>query len=256
MTADEPGPRSRDEAYWAKPVSELHVRHELPPEAVNLNVEGRRPAPLAGGFGRMWQKTYRVSLGADLAPQDVVRVWKERFPSFWPRPNRNRFYKPPHIGGAISPGDVALINLSAGGVKLSTGILVLYADDVSFTFMTPEGHMFNGMITFSSAIEGGVTVAQAQALIRAQDPLAELAMIFGGHRAEDYVWKHHLTTLAAHLGVETKATAERVCVDRRRQWSQWRNITKNAGIRSLAHALSAPFRALAKPSMSRKRGGP
>lgn len=251
MTTGDPGPQARDEAYWAKPVSELHVRHELPPEAVNLNVEGRRPAPLAGGFGRMWQKTYRVSLGAGLAPQDVVKVWKERFPSFWPKPNRNRFYKPM---GAISPGDVALINLSAGGVKLSTGILVLYADEVSFTFMTPEGHMFNGMITFSSAIEDDVTVAQAQALIRAQDPLTELAMIFGGHRAEDYVWKHHLKTLAAHFGVDAKATAERVCVDRRRQWSQWRNITKNAGIRSLAHALSAPFRALAKPFTSRKRG--
>jgi hypothetical protein len=27
--------------------------------------------------------------------------------------------------------------------------MVLFADDVSFTLMTPEGHMFAGWITFS-----------------------------------------------------------------------------------------------------------
>jgi hypothetical protein len=31
-----------------------------------------------------------------------------------------------------------------GGMKLSTGVFVLYADEDSFTFMTPQGHMFAG----------------------------------------------------------------------------------------------------------------
>ena len=37
-----------------------------------------------------------------------------------------------------------------GGMKLSTGVMVLYADDESFTLMTPQGHMFAGWITFSA----------------------------------------------------------------------------------------------------------
>lgn len=240
--------KSRDEAYWAKPVSELHVSQDLPPEAVNLNVEGRRVAGMTGGFGKMWQVTYRIRLdGTNVTPEDVIKVWKENFASFWPK--KSRFFGPI---AAISPGDVALLNVRAGGVKLSTGILVLYADDVSFSFMTPEGHMFNGMITFSAHTEEGVTVAQVQGLIRAQDPMYELGMTFGGKGAEDRMWLHTLQSLAAHFGVETRATVNRVCVDKRRQWNQWRNIKKNAAMRSGLHMLGAPIRALKRP-FTRKR---
>ena len=59
-------------------------------------------------------------------------------------------------------------------MRLSTGVMVLYADDESFTLMTPEGHMFAGWITFSAAGDGEATVAQAQLLIRANDPLYEV----------------------------------------------------------------------------------
>ena len=55
-------------------------------------------------------------------------------------------------------------------MKLSTGVMVLYADEESFTLMTPQGHMFAGWITFSAAEEDGATVAQAQVLMRAQRP--------------------------------------------------------------------------------------
>ena len=41
-------------------------------------------------------------------------------------------------------------------------------------------------------------------------------------------------------------------MDRRRQWSQWRNIKRNAAIRSVTHMLGAPFRAVRKP-FARKR---
>ena len=37
-----------------------------------------------------------------------------------------------------------------GGMKVKTGVMVLYADEESFTLMTPEGHMFAGWITFSA----------------------------------------------------------------------------------------------------------
>ena len=46
---------------------------------------------------------------------------------------------------------MALLDLAiGGGVKLSTGVFVLYADEESFTLMTPQGHMFAGWITFSA----------------------------------------------------------------------------------------------------------
>ena len=51
----------------------------------------------------MWQKTYRVSLAdARVVAGEVIRVWKERFPTFWPP--GNRFYA---RTDALSEGDVA-----------------------------------------------------------------------------------------------------------------------------------------------------
>jgi hypothetical protein len=58
--------------------------------------------------------------------------------SFWPK--RNRFFAP--LAG-IAPGEVAVVDVSMPGrIKLSTGVLVMYADEESFTLMTPQGHMF------------------------------------------------------------------------------------------------------------------
>ena len=84
----------------------------------------------------------------------MIDVWKEHFPEFWPK--GNSFFAP--LAG-IAPGEVAALDLSMpGGLKLSTGVLVLYADDESFTLMTPQGHMFAGWITFSAFVEDGVTL--------------------------------------------------------------------------------------------------
>lgn len=241
-------PGSRDPANWAKPISELHVG-QVPDDAINLNVEGRRLAGITGGFGKMWQKTYRVALGdAGVSPADVIRVWKAEFPTFWT--SGNRFFGP--LAG-ISPGDVALLNVAMPGrVKLSTGILVIYADDVSFSFMTPEGHMFNGMITFSAQEQDGTTVAQISAIIRAQDPLYELGMLFGGHRKEDRFWLDTLRNLAARFEVEAEPTAERLCVDRKRQWRNFSAVRHNAALRSGLHAMGAPARMAVKPLRRRK----
>jgi hypothetical protein len=235
---------SRDEANWAKPVSELHVGHDLPSDAVNRNVEGRRVAGLSGGFGKMWQKTYRITLdGATVTPQLVVKAWKEHFPEFWPK--GAKFFGPM---ASVTPGDVALLNMKMpGGVKLSTGILVLYADDESFSFITPEGHMFNAMITFSAHTKDAHTIAQVQAMFRTSDPLYEVAMAVGGSRKEDKHWNHTLTSLAKHFGVQAKPTMEKTLVDKRRQWKHFGNIRRSAALRSAAYSFGAPFRGLAKP---------
>ena len=141
-----------------------------------------------------------------------------------------------------------MLNLAMpGGMPLSTGVLVLYADEESFTLMTPPGHMFAGWITFSARREGDDVVAQAQVLMRASDPVFELGLVFGGHRQEDVFWQDTLTRLATHFGhPEAEVETSVVCVDKRRQWSKRRNVWHSSAIRPTVHLLGAPFRRVAR----------
>jgi hypothetical protein len=222
---------------WAGPVSQLEVS-EAPTDALNLNVAGRPLAGPAQGFGQLWQKTYRVRLtGAEVTPQTVIRIWKEHFGDFWPK--GNHFYAPLT---RLQPGEVVLLNLALPGkMTLSTGMLVIYADDQSFAFMTPEGHPFASVITFSSYADAAVPIVQIQALLRASDPLYELSMPIMAQRNEDRFWNDTLRALATHFGV-SDATVEmlRVCVDRRRQWRYAGNIRHNAAIRTTLYKLTHP----------------
>jgi hypothetical protein len=231
---------ARDAASWAKSVSQLNVS-EVPEGAVNLNVEGRRLSSPIQGFGKMWQKTYQVRLPAEhVSATRLIATWKQRFPDFWPE--GNRFYAP--LTG-IEPGEVALLNMTLPGkMKLSTGVMVLYADKESFTLMTPQGHMFAGWITFSALEVDGETVAQAQVLMRASDPIFELGLTMGGHKQEDRFWQHTLTALATHFGHDAEVETQVVCVDRKRQWSRWRNVWHSSAIRSTLYTMGAPGRAL------------
>jgi hypothetical protein len=202
------------------------------------------------GYGGMWQRTYRVELrGAEVTPAEVISTWKQRFATFWPK--RGRFYGP--VTG-IAPGEVALLNLDiAKGLQLATGIMVLYADQESFAFMNPQGHMFAGCITFSATAEGDTTIAQVQVLARANDPLYELAMPLGLSRIEDTFWQQTLHTLAAHFGVEPATVHTTiVCVDRQRQWANVGNLRHNAGIGSVLYAVATPVRLAARPLRARR----
>lgn len=224
---------------WARPVDRLTVANRPPSQAINLNVDGRELTGPLQGFGQMWQKSYTVRLsGADVTPEQVIATWKARFGDFWPR--GNRFYG--SLQG-ITPGDVAVLNLAApGGLPLSTGVLVIYADDNSFSFMTPQGHMFAGMITFSAYEEDGTTEAEVRALIRASDPIYEIGCRLGiVHRLEDNFWRETLEQLAAHFGVNGQVQIQTSRVDDKVQWRRAGNVWHNAAIRS---ALYAPLRAL------------
>lgn len=223
---------SRDENYWAKKGTDLQVG-DVPKDAINLNVQGRNVTSPIQGFGRMWQKTYRVNLGTEVEPTEVIKTWKEKFPTFWPQ--GNNFYGP--ITG-MAPGDVAVLNLKLpGGVRLSTGVMVMYADDESFTLMTPQGHMFAGWITFSAFPTSEGVIAQAQVLMRASDPLYEVGLTMGGHKKEDRFWDATLTNLAGHFDVEAPVEMTAVCVDKKRQWKRAGNIKQNAAIRSGMYAV-------------------
>lgn len=238
------GATPRDAAYWAAQATNLHVS-AAPVNAINLNVDGRAAVGPLQGFGKMWRKNYRARLtGCAATPAEVIATWKAHFPEFWPK--GNRFYVP--LTG-IRPGEVALLNLTTGGMPLSTGVLVLYADDETFTLMTPQGHMFAGWITFNAFDDEQGLVAQADVLMRANDPIYEMGLQFGGHRAEDKFWQHTLSALAQRMGVERPAVETRVeCVDPRRQWRYARNIWHNAAIRTV---MIAPFGWIARGQSSR-----
>jgi hypothetical protein len=234
------------EAAWAAPVHHLEVK-DLPRGAVNLNVAGRHLTGPLHGFGQLWQKTYQITLrGSPVSPREVIRTWKENFQKFWPP--GNRFFGQ---GTGIAPGEVAVLNLAGpggltgpgGSPLISTGIMVIYADEESFTFMTPEGHMFAGIITFSAAEGDHGTIAQVQALIRANDPIYELSFRLGfGHRSEDQFWAKTLENLGAAFGVHETVEKVVVCVDPKLQWSEARNVWQNAAVRTGFYLLLTPLR--------------
>jgi hypothetical protein len=218
------------QGQWATPVERLAVP-DVPEEAINLNVRGRRPTSPTKGFGPLWLRTYQIRLiGTAVGPAEVVRVWKERFASVLPP--GSAFY------GADRPievGDVGLLNLAGPlGMTIATGIRVIYADEESFCFLSVEGHMFGGMITFGAYTEDGTTVAQVQAMLRSSDPVYELGQRFGfAVEAEDQFWHGALTNLALHFGVEGEPVRqEAVLLDPSIQWSKATNLWYNSAIRT------------------------
>ena len=127
MTNNNENAPPRDADNWAKPVDRLSVS-AAQAGAVPINVAGRQTVGPLQGFGQMWQKTYRVRLsGSPITPAEVIKSWKVKFSDFWPK--GNRFYGP--ITG-IAPGEIGVFNVGLGPIRLSTGVMVIYADEESF----------------------------------------------------------------------------------------------------------------------------
>lgn len=211
----------KDSQNWAKGVERIEVTR-VPAGAKGQTVHGRRLTSPLQGFGQMWEKTYAIRIDGR-TPEQVVAEWKADYGRFWPK--TNRFYAP--LSG-ILPGEVGLITGKSGPVKLSTGVMVLYSDERSFTYMTPEGHPFAGWITFSAHEAEDHTVAQVKALIRANDPIYEAGFMLFGNRQEDRMWTHTLRELGRHFGSQHEPTVDRVKVDKKRAWRNFKNIRRNA----------------------------
>ncbi len=238
MTATEPHP-NRDTDSWARPVDRLTTTAS---GSGTDTVTGKRVAGPIQGFGQMWQKTFSVRLdGVATTAEQLVAHWKELFPTFWPK--GSTFYAP--LAG-IAPGEVALLEvppLPGSPIKMSTGVMVIYADSESFAFMTPEGHALSAWITFSAYRDGETTVAQVQALERTSDPFIELSYVLGANRMNDRFWEQTLENLARSVGVETPlVAATKICVDRRRQWRHVRNIRHSPALSMAMSTLTAPAR--------------
>ena len=195
----------RPDESWATPVAKMTVS-ELPAGATNLNVEGRQPVSPLQGFGPLWQKTYRIRLrGADTTAPEVMKVWKEKFPQF--QPKGNRFY-PPQSG--VRSGAIIFIESAVSmwpgklpGIPISSGVRVIYNDDVCFTIMTPQGFPESGWNSFSTFEEDGETWVQVQSMARTGDPIYEFGFRFmGGSRFQEETWQHVVKAVAAHFGVQ------------------------------------------------------
>ncbi|WP_169786871.1 DUF1990 family protein [Nitriliruptor alkaliphilus] len=222
----------RVEGRWAAPRDRLQVEGEVGAAAV----DGRRVSGPVQGFGRLWQKTFRVRLDdVEITPAEVMATWRERYGEFWPTGNE---FRSPLAG--VEPGEIGIITGRVGGLRLSTGVLVMYADETSFAFITPEGHPFAGLITFSAdRDDDGTTAAQVELFLRAHDPIVELGLAFGLHRKEETIWTDTCGNLARALGVLQPTVDSRVvCVDRRRQWRRIGNLRHDA----VLSALIRPFR--------------
>jgi hypothetical protein len=230
-----------DALQWAKPVQEMHVA-KTPDSRTGLNVEGRRPVGPIRGFGQMWEKTYEFrSPDVRRTPAEIAATMKANFVRF--QPPQNHFYPSP---AGIKAGETVLIVSSVMGVPIHTGVLVSYADDVSFTFITPQGHPESGWVTFRAFREADDTVCQIQGLARANDPVYEIAFRLHGAKFQEQTWKHVLGSLAKHLEVASTVTMRKRCIAPNLQWSQAGNIRHNAQLWTLAYLLTWPFRRLAR----------
>jgi anti-anti-sigma factor len=214
---------------WARSVERLSTGY-IPDEAMNINVQGREPTGPVRGFGWLWDKRYRLRIESEApGPHEIVSLWKSEFPDFWP--GGNRFF--PAGGEAIAPGTVAVLNLKLpGGLVVATGLMVQYVADTSFSFISIQGHVISGWITFSSFREGTATIVQVHPLFRPSDPLMELFFRLGAGTQEDLFWHQTLGNLAVRLGVRRAIEQKDVLMDNRFQWGEAGNILLSAPIRS------------------------
>ena len=213
---------------WAKPVPALSIVNRIK-GGRNLNVTGRRAVGPVNGFGPLWQKIFRLSIdNSTITPEEAIAALKQNFPAF--QPTFNRFSPSP---AGVAPGEIVLIDAMTPGGPVATGVLVLYADEGSFTFATPQGHPESGFVTFSAHKQSGGIIVQILGLARANDPLYESAFRVVGSQVQSRIWTHVLSSLAAYLGVPARISVDARCVDEKLRWSQAKNIWYNAQVRTL-----------------------
>jgi pyruvate/2-oxoglutarate dehydrogenase complex dihydrolipoamide dehydrogenase (E3) component/anti-anti-sigma regulatory factor len=223
---------------WAKPVAALSVPGGIK-GARKLNVNGLRAVGPVNGFGKLWQRIFRLYIkGETITPEQAIAALKQNFPSF--QPSFNRFYPSP---AGIVPGEIVLIDSMTPGGPISTGVMTLYADNLSFTFCCPQGHPESGFVTFSAHEVPGRTIVQVLGLARANDPLYEMAFRLMGSTIQGRIWVHLLGSLAAYLGVPANIVTYDLCIDQDLRWSQAKNLWYNAQIRT---TLAEPVHLLKK----------
>jgi hypothetical protein len=151
----------------------------------------------------------------------------------------NAFYP---TSKGLAPGEMIFIDSMTPGGIVSTGVMVLYMDDRSFTFITPQGHPEAGWITFSVDEREDSVYVQIQGLVRASDPFFEAAFTIAGSKFQETIWKHVLSSLAKYLGVEENVQMKKYRPTTDLQWSKAGNIWYNSQIRSLPLNITTLFK--------------
>lgn len=200
------------------------------------NVAGRSVAPPSAGFGQLWHKELSLTLLPGPGAEELMRYWKQHLHALWPEagdlylPHRN-----------IREGDLLGIDLGVGPVKLATGVVVIESNETAFTLLSPQGHMFAGWNRFSTSELPQGTRAAINIEMRASDPLYEVGLVIGGHRAEERFWAEMLWNLAASFDQRPKVRLTRQRLDRHRNWSHARNIWRNAFLRTMVRRTGRIF---------------
>lgn len=227
----------QSDAGWAPKMVRLHVT-EKPEGAFAKNMDGRRVIGQLQGFGPMWEKTYWLNIKEPgIKKEDVMLAMQEHFVEF--QPSGNSFYP---TSKGIAPGEMIFIDSRTPGGIVSTGVMVLYMDDRSFTFITPQGHPEAGWVTFSVDEREDSVYVQIQGLVRSSDPFFEIAFTLLGSKFQETIWKHVLSSLAKYLGVEDNVQMKKYRPATDLQWSKTGNIWYNSHIRSLPLNIKTLFK--------------
>ena len=110
-----------------RPLGSLRRDAEGADGIVHRNVEGRswhEPPP-----GLRQDVAENLQGASEDSPSEVVATWRERFPEI---SGFEEGFRVP--SGGLAPAPSRCWGLS--------GVMVLYSDETSFTYMTPEGHPF------------------------------------------------------------------------------------------------------------------
>jgi hypothetical protein len=72
-----------------------------------------------------------------------------------------------------------------------------------------------------------------------------MACLLGGNRLINGFWKKTVANMARHMGAaEPGVETQIVCIDKRRQWRQVRNLRHSIMLRTTRRTLTAPVRCL------------
>jgi hypothetical protein len=206
------------------------------------------------GFGKMWQKTFWLMIDKpEFTASDIILKLMQNFVAF--QVPENFFYPTSKGINPDPPRALVFIDSATPGGIVSTGIYVLYVDDTSFTYITPQGHPEAGWITFSAKEENGKIRLQIQGLIRASDPFFEIAYAIAGQAFQEKIWLNVLTQMAKHLGIEDNGQMVKYKPSNSCQWGKFGNIWYNAQLRSLPLNITKLSPLSKKVKEKRKSGG-
>ena len=221
---------ARDNKGWSTLKSKLIVSDNRP-NAININVNNRTVLGPLQGFGSVLEKEYKLQIpNSQLSAQELMSKFRSSFITL--QPPQNVFY--PSSKG-IEAGETVLIDSSTPGGVVSTGVHILFSDDVSFSFITPQGHPEAGWITFSASEKDEKIEIKIRGLASASDPFFELAFRLAGSKFQERIWKTVLANMAKSINVDDNIILTKKIIDKKLHWKAVRNLWFNAQLRSLPY---------------------